>query len=407
MMVDTPYQFPEIPLEERLRRKREQKLLELTAIDEDILRLHGLNSTFPAEDPGRRPPGWLTPAEALRRQKNTSQRFLTRIPSLDRATGGGIPRGRVIVIVGRPGTGKTTLCLPAVVGMAADGATVGILLQDEGLEPGVVRLAQRQGFPRDLLESADLATIEAAATKLDVLDHVHCLDPDLATASFDSFLTGMDTLAGERPQVWLLDSAQVIRMAATGGKEERMKVKGLLEAVKSEARRRGAVVFLISQSNRASYRSKRTEENSDPLTAGAESASIEFMADVLIFLSPDGEDRTKVQLCKNRIGHLTTFHVALDRHRAEYREIDTGALMAEEEAENHIKRDKDVKGWCQRVVAVLEKHPEGLTGSQIREISGLNGAKLNAAKDALESVHRVSLTIHEGKGGGVKWTLIG
>jgi len=406
-MADTPYQFPEVPLEERLRRKREAKLLELTAIDEDILRLHGLNSTFPAEDPGRRPPGWLTPAEALRRQKNTSQRFLTRIPSLDRATGGGIPRGRVIVIVGRPGTGKTTLCLPAVVGMAAEGASVGILLQDEGLEPGVVRLAQRQGFPRDLLEAADLATIEAAATRLDVLDHVHCLDPDLATASFDSFLSGMDALAGDRPQVWLLDSAQVIRMAATGGKEERMKVKGLLEAVKSEARRRGAVVFLISQSNRASYRSKRTEENSDPLTAGAESASIEFMSDVLIFLSPDGEDRTKVQLCKNRIGHLATFHVALDRQKAEYREIDTGALMAEEEADQMVKQDKKVHGWCQKVVAVLAKHPAGLSGRQIREMAGLPNTRWIPAQEALVAAHRITGTVNDGPNGGVRWTLIG
>ncbi|MBO3802960.1 MAG: hypothetical protein JTT11_03670, partial [Candidatus Brockarchaeota archaeon] len=35
----------------------------------------------------------------------------TGIDGLDKILGGGIPRGRCVLVIGGPGTGKTTLCL--------------------------------------------------------------------------------------------------------------------------------------------------------------------------------------------------------------------------------------------------------------------------------------------------------
>jgi circadian clock protein KaiC len=41
---------------------------------------------------------------------SNAERVQTGIPGLDEMIGGGIPRGRVVLVVGGPGTGKTILC---------------------------------------------------------------------------------------------------------------------------------------------------------------------------------------------------------------------------------------------------------------------------------------------------------
>lgn len=356
---------------------------------------------------------WENPADVLRRQKDVSTRYATGIPTPDFLTKGGLPRGRIAVLVGRPGAGKTGLAIQIAASVAQrhPEVAVGLYLADEGLEAGVIRMAQHLGFDREHLEAADPGVIQAAAAQLEgYRGRIHCMDPDAEDASLEAFLDGMATRADGRPQLWVIDSAQVIRLAAAASKklDRRLTVDAVCRMVKAAARRRGAVALLLSQSNRGSYRAKKEDDQADPLSSGAETAQLEHMADLFLFLSPDGEDRVKVQVPKNRIGRgprLEPFHLALNRDRATYTELDAGALAAAAEADEQIDRDRLVKGWCETVEKVLRKNPEGLSGTHVKEMGGLSGSKWAAARDAMVAAGAIFSDVREGRGGGVVWKL--
>lgn len=356
---------------------------------------------------------WESPADTLRRQKDVSTRYATGIPTVDNLTKGGLPRGRIAVMVGRPGAGKTGLAIQIAASVAQrhPEVAVGLYLADEGLEAGVIRMAQHLGFDREHLEAAAPEVVQAAAEQLEgYRGRIYCLDPDAEDASLEAFLDGMATRADGRPQLWVIDSAQVVRLASASSKklDRRMTVDAVCRLVKAAARRRGAVALLLSQSNRGSYRAKKEDEQSDPLSSGAETGQLEHMADLFLFLAPDGDDRVKAQVPKNRLGRgprLEPFYMALNRDRATYTELDSGALAAEAEADEEVDRDRKTKGWVDLVRKALKKHREGLSGSAIRQITGLNGAKFAAAKDALMAAGELFSEVREGRGGGVVWRL--
>lgn len=358
----------------------------------------------PQSDP--KPPPWLSLSEALTRAQDVSQRFLTRIPTLDRVSGGGIPRGRVLLMVGRPGSGKTTLAIQVAVDMAEQGAAVGMLLADEGLNAGAIRVAQRRGYAREQLEAADPDTIQAAAASLRRLENIHCLDPDDSASNLETFFAGMDQRANGLPQVWLLDSAQVIRLASSKGAETRIRVKDLAERVKSEGRKRAAVVILLSQSNRGSYRAKKDEDNSDPLASGGESGALEHMADVFLWLAPAGENRVKALIPKNRVGAgpvLVPWHLSLDRASATFREIDEMADDDPEAAAAETKRLEALRKREDRVIKELKRNPEGLSGKQLNEAVGGAPAITIAARDSLRDKGLLFSEPSTKSGGGMIW----
>ncbi len=355
---------------------------------------------------------WERPADVLRRQKDVSSRYPTGVPTVDYLAKSGLPRGRIMVMVGRPGAGKTGLAIQ-IAAFAAEhepNLVVGLYLADEGLEAGVIRMAQHYGYDREKLEAAELETIRPAAEALDLLQNVHCMDPDAEDASLEAFLDGMATRADGRPQLWVIDSAQVVRLASAASKklDRRLTVDSVCRMVKAAARRRGAVALLLSQSNRGAYRAKKEDDQADPLSSGAETAQLEHMADLFLFLSPDGDDRVKVQVPKNRIGRgprLEPFYLALNRDRATYTELDAGALAASAEADEQVARDRLVRGWCETVEKVLRKNPEGLSGTHIKEMGGLSGSKFAAARDAMVAAGTIFSDVREGRGGGVVWKL--
>lgn len=358
----------------------------------------------PKEQPTRSP--WLSLADALSQAQDVSQRFLTHVPTLDRATMGGIPRGRVMLIVGRPGSGKTTLAIQIVVRMALQGAAVGMLLADEGLNAGAIRVAQQHGYERAKLEAADPDTIKEAADSLRSLDNIFCLDPDDPKSTLDLFIKGMDERAAGRPQVWLLDSAQVIRIGnGTKGADARIRTKEIAERVKSEGRKRAAVVILLSQSNRASYRGKRDEDNADPLSSGAESGALEHMPDVFLWLAPDGPDKIKALIPKNRIGTgpvLIPWHLTLDRRMALFREVDE-TETPEEDLAKEAKRLERLRKTQQKVLDALKRNPEGLTKKQLRDAVSGPPASIIEAVDTLQAEGKIFSEPTEKRGGGMIW----
>lgn len=355
---------------------------------------------------------WESPADTLRRQKDVSTRYATGVPTVDHLTKGGMPRGRIAVMVGRPGAGKTGLALQVAASVAQrhPDVAVGLYLADEGLEAGVIRLSQHLGFDREHLEAADPEVIRSASEQLEgYRGRIHCMDPDAEDASLEAFLDGMAVRADGRPQLWVIDSAQVVRLAAAASKklDRRMTVDAVCRMVKAAARRRGAVALLLSQSNRGSYRAKKEDEQADPLSSGAETGQLEHMADLFLFLAPDGDDRVKVQVPKNRLGRgprLEPFHLALNRDRATYTELDSGALAAAAEADEQIATGKKVKFLVERLQRALKKDGP-MSTREAKERAGLSSADFRIAREAMEAEGILYAQKREGRGGGIEWHL--
>lgn len=396
-----------IPLSEALRIRQEKLRAELAEVDAAALRLKGLESgtsaalEAPEDEKASR---WLHPADVLRTLRHSGTRFPTGFRTLDEVTRGGIQRGRVVTIVGQPGAGKTGLALQIAAGIADrhPETFVALYLDDEGTESGVIRLAQHSGASRDLIEAADPEAISEAAAKLDKRQNLLCYDGEQDTANLLDFMAESQTQAGDRLEVWVIDSAQVIAPGSAGpAKDRRLTVAEVAETVRKRTRKRGAITFLLSQSNRASYRKKKTEENSDPISAGAETAAIEFNADVLLFMAGSGVDVSTVVVPKNRLGprHNVPFSITWNRASATFSEP-----MLEPLAEDAgIKKTRDVKAWAARVSKACEQHPEGLSGEQVREVAALNGTQWKAVREHLEQHHLLRHETRPGKGGGVLW----
>lgn len=347
------------------------------------------------------PSPWLRAHEVLADVTRSTTRLRTGFLRLDTTTGGGIPLGKVINTTGRPGSGKTTFDLQIAATMARQGAAVGALLADEGLAPAAFRLAQGAGFDRAKLEAADPQTIAAACEALKPLS-LYLLNPDDPTATFLDFIAGLDKLAApEAPRVWLLDSAQVIRLAQAERDDAspRERVKALVERIRREAVQHSAVALLVSQSNRAAYRSKKPAENSDPLAAGAESGALEYMSDVLLVLSGDVSTGVEVFVAKNRLGPSGfSFRLAFDRERALFREVNAAEAGS---AADRAQRERLGK-LKSRMLEVLAKEPDGLLTASLVDRLGVRRGDVVAARNELEREGRIFGQESEGRG-GTRW----
>lgn len=353
---------------------------------------------------------WLTPAQALRLQKNVSKRYPTKIQTLDALTRGGIQRGRLLTLIGRPGAGKTGGAIQMALDMQSsdEEAHVGFLMADEGLGPAVIRMAQRHGYQREELEAAHAETINQAADALETIQRVWCIDPDSPGVNVETFISGMAERANGSPQIWVIDSVQVVKSAETKGQDRRVSTAMIAELVKREGRRAGAIVILLSQSNRAAYKNKNEADNSDPLSAGAESGAIEHMADVLLFIAPDGDEgRVKVQVPKNRLGktRMSPFYLDWDHELAIFREVDEMLISAEVAAERAERQARSLSTWKEKILQALREHPMGLSRKDLAGLTSLSNDKIKAAGDDLKAKGDILLVKKEGRGGGWVWRL--
>jgi len=381
-------------------------------------RAHAVVSTAHGDVLGIVKEAWMGFDEALDRQGDISHRYKTGFKTLDEFLGGGLPRGRVMVAVGSPGAGKTTLALQVVINIATtEDVVVGVLLQDEGLGAGAVRLAQRYGHSRASIEAADAAVFAAAKADLAKLKNVYCLDPDHQAATLEHLFRGMIEFAQGKPIILLVDSAQVVRMEqqleGKASSDMRLKTKLAVEYFKAECRRNGITGFLLSQSNRSSYRSKKDGDNSDPLSAGAETAALEFMADVMVWLSPDGQDRTKMTIPKSRVGlgpSSIPIYYELDRTRALYTEVSPESVDAEQASHSKAKEEAQIALKRSPILDALALVGEdGMSTYAIcKEVTGKQSI-LQAALEQLKLDGLIDRRKPSGKrpGAGLVWVLRG
>lgn len=152
------------------------------------------------------------------------------------------------------------------------------------------------------------------------------------------------------------------------------------------------VVLGLSQTNRASYRARKEEENSNPLSAGADSRAIEFDSDALYFLRGDpGQGPIQFRSTpKNRIGRPVKLNLAIDSRTATFREVD--AVDAEDARADREANRREMNSTKAQAVLLdaIDRCPPptgypGLSLSLLAQKSRLNKGR-TAFLDGLEAL---------------------
>jgi replicative DNA helicase len=232
----------------------------------------------------------------------------SRLPRLDKCLGGGLQRGRVVVIAARPSIGKTSLAIQITLNVAADHHRVLVLSQEMPRGDLTDRITANLGrIPLDVLATGidpgddenwgrvvD-ATEMARALRLEIDDQPSLtLQIIRAKAQVAKACGGLDAL--------VLDYLQLC--SATNSKASRHhQIEEISRGLKVLAKELDICVVVLSQINRDVAKADREPTLADLKESGA----IEEDADVVLLLHPKGELSEGAQLlacivAKNRQG---------------------------------------------------------------------------------------------------------
>lgn len=302
-------------------------------------------------------PAYLTLQEmAATCLKPVGKRLATGFATLDGATRGGVPLGRLIMALGAPGAGKTTLFVQLTDTFEQQGCAVLYLAADEPAEGIVTRFGQLAGFSRDALESeGDIGeAVRSGFAKRVEGRALSVVDPDANERMrfIEDAASALDHLAQGRPRVLIVDSLQTAACAAAEGLEsQRERIDAKLAVLKAIAKR-GVLVIAISEMARSAYRSGDRNQDTSALSAGKESGSIEYGAALLLGLrSVKGETGlVDVEVAKNRLGgSKPEFRLRLDADRASFAEV---AKPDPEEQREQVEDAKEAKARALVIEAV-------------------------------------------------------
>lgn len=258
------------------------------------------------------------------------------LAGLDKALGGGLQPRRLAVLLGAPGSGKTTLANQLAEHVASSGRPVVYLTTEDtpdtllaktlarmgGIEYGAV--LQGRESERSAITAALAALYERpSAHRLLYVEGDGLLTLDSLRALTREHFGRYDASAGNGggPGVLVVDYLQRwarLQRTVSGMREELREAVGrVTEQLRDMARELSCTVIALASQNRASGYGK----NADALASAKESGDIEYTADVVLALALDEkrsaplhhEART-LRIDKNRQGQTDT--LAMDWYPA-------------------------------------------------------------------------------------------
>jgi replicative DNA helicase len=249
-------------------------------------------------------------------QRRDSGRRLTGLGSglhdLDRLTGGWQP-GDLVVIAGRPSTGKTALALQAAVTAAQQQVPVAVFSLEMRAELLLDRLLcnlaeiDTHRFRDAVLGEAEESRLSRA---MGVLGSLKIVIDDRASLDELSLVAQARRLRQlEHVGLFVVDYLQLVRAPGRGGDDNRVQeVSAVTRTLKRLARDLGVPVIALSQLSRApELRADKRPQLSDL----RESGEIEQTADVVIMLRrpDDAPDVSDLIVAKHRNGATGTVRV--------------------------------------------------------------------------------------------------
>ncbi len=314
------------------------------------------------------------PAEFLRNEPRNLVRLRTLFPTLDQATRGGIPTGIVTSVLGAPHTGKTALVSQIAIRAASEGYLVVGLFKDEGRFAASVRLGQQLELDRARLENQEDAELQQFEQGLYERE-IRLPDADSPDWTLERTIEWMDKSKIERPRLLIVDSIQSAYASCAEDKRSlREEIEAKLRLLEGAAKR-GMMVMVTSEMNRAAYRHKDPKDNIKGMAAGAESRAIEYVSRLVVSLEGDAELVVTATLEKNSPGgRRPAFKLKFDPATARFREI------GDAEAEGIVNQAHSEREGSKRtrirdgIRAALGKHIELNVRGLEKEVAGRKDA---------------------------------
>jgi replicative DNA helicase len=233
------------------------------------------------------------------RHANPAAVHKTGLQDLDAALGGGLKAGQLVVVGGRPGSGKSVLMLQMLLASVSP-AQAGVFVSLEMMAAEISeRLSTR--FRRDTLQNLNL----------------HYLD---STSNLGAIVALLKVTARRKNLCGIaVDYLQLLEVAVSRADNREREIAKASRSLKRLALDLQVPIIVGSQLNRD------TEKRGQPTLADLrESGAIEQDADVVILIHPaknldEGEGETKLIVAKNRGGRLSTVDVQLDGPRYNFK----------------------------------------------------------------------------------------
>lgn len=246
----------------------------------------------------------------------------TGLPTLDRALGGGLKPGKLLVLAARPSVGKTSLAQQIALSVAAQGAGVLLLSQEMTAGDLVDRAAANLGrvglgaLSSGQFRDEDWTRITDA---MEIAAHLPLFIEDEPALTLLAIRSKVQALQRrQRLGLVVLDYLQLC--SGSNPRDNRnQQVEEISRGLKTLAKEAGITVLALSQLNR------RAEDRGEPaLSDLRDSGAVEQDADTVILLHPkddadmpEGEKLVVAILAKNRQGRrgrlALAFHGATQR----------------------------------------------------------------------------------------------
>ena len=257
------------------------------------------------------------------------------------APAGGMTKGEITVIGGRPGHGKTTLMINIVRSLV--GQEYNVLLfnremsNSEMMKKIIVMESERIGYDKVRRHELNGEAKHLSEIRNKVINKYDTL------TMFDNIRTLEDSIAEvrkHRPDVIIDDYIQLIDMGDPGD-GRRFQIERIMYEYKWLAKQMGSSVILISQLNR------EIERRDDPvpkMSDYSESGVIEQTAEAALFVyyphavNPDVEDmyESRIISAKSRYGNISRFNIGYNGNKCRFYDTATEARQ---------KDGKEVRPW--------------------------------------------------------------
>lgn len=310
--------------------------------------------------------------EAIRNIGHIGPRLQLGLPKLDEATRGGVPLGRVVAVLGAPGSSKTNFVTWLSDHWERDGFHVAFVAADEGRDSILIRLAQLDGYPRESIEELDGGRREHFAMAAGVR-HFTVIDPFDDHVSLEQAEQILIDDSQGRARVLVVDSVQTAPCEAADQYETtREQIEAKMRVLEGIARR-GTLVVFISEMTRAAYRTGKRDQDISALAGAAESRKIEYASHLVLGLrSVKGESGLiDVEVAKNRLGKdKPDLRATLDFNTLRWSETDR-------------PMDEDVQKEIARSNAIRDRVLAGVKLKECKTHTAIAAAAQTRKRDAL------------------------
>lgn len=324
---------------------------------------------------------WSTPADVIARLANQGDPVPTGFSPLDNLLRRrGIPPGRVVIVGGPPGAGKTTLAKQIA---ASIQIPVVCLFMDEGVEPAAIKIGQQFQLDRDKLEVGEPETVVTLRTRLEEAD-IRLIETEHPEATFETAI--QLALEIDAPvRLVVADSVQTIKLVREqeADPEDREAISTFMWKARHFAKKHDLILLLVAQLNRLSYRSKKDAQELNPLAMFAGSRAIEHASDVAILLeTPNENDVSRCVVARNRIGDRGEFFVKLNRVTSTLVHVDPVEAAGADEALRDGDRVRRLAAAKEKIRRVLSIHP-GIGKKALRKVAGIHNDDCDAATEEM------------------------